>query len=382
MASTPETALPLPAATEEERVYIASQWKLIWWRFLRHRLAVIGTAVVLVLYMVAAFAEFLTIHDPLAQAATSAFIPPQRIHFFQGKKPVMPYVFGLVGERNPVTLGREWVADESQTFTIKYFVRGYDYKLFGLIPTNWHLIGLDTELTPAPLHPFGTDRMGRDQLSRLMIGTRISMSIGLISVMLSIFLGILLGGLSGLRGGITDVIIQRVIEFLRAIPTIPLWLALAAALPRDWSPVKIFFAISLILTVVGWTNLAREVRGRFLAMRDEDFVIAARLYGTGQIRLIFRHMLPSFTSHVIAATSLSIPGIIVAETSLSFLGLGIQAPSISWGVLLAEAQNLTAVAKASWLMLPGLFVLVAILSFNFMGDGLRDAADPYAVKRT
>jgi peptide/nickel transport system permease protein len=381
VASTPETALPLAEASEEERVYIASQWKLIWWRFLRHRLALAGGVVVIMLYVMALFPEFLAIHDPLAQKATSAFIPPQRIHFFEGRRPVMPYVYGLVGERNPVTLAREWQADETQRFKIKYLVRGYEYKLFGLFTTNRHIIGLDTELVPAPLHPFGTDRLGRDQLSRLMVGTRISMSIGLISVMLSIFLGILLGGLSGLRGGVTDIIIQRVIEFLRAIPTIPLWLTLAAALPTEWSPIRVFFAITIIISLIGWTQLAREVRGRFLAMRDEDFVIAARLYGSSQLRLIFRHMLPSFMSHVIAATSLSIPGIIVAETSLSFLGLGIQQPAISWGVLLSEAQNLTAVAKASWLMLPGLFVLVAILAFNFVGDGLRDAADPYAVKK-
>ena len=219
--------------------------------------------------------------------------------------------------------------------------------------------------------------MGRDLWSRLMYGTRISLSIGIVSVILMLLLGVLLGGLSGLRGGTTDLIIQRVIEFLRAIPTIPLWLALAASVPADWGVLKIYFAITIIISLIEWTRLAREVRGRFLSMREEDFVIAARLYGSSELRIIFRQMLPSFYSHIIATTTLAIPAIILSETSLSFLGLGIRPPAISWGVLLFEAQNLQAVAKAAWLMMPGLFVLVSILAMNFMGDGLRDAADPY-----
>ena len=323
MASTPETALPLPAATEEERVYIASQWKLIWWRFLRHRLALIGTAVVLVLYMVAAFAEFLTIHDPLAQAATSAFIPPQRIHFFQGKKPVMPYVFGLVGERNPVTLGREWVADESQTFTIRYFVRGYDYKLFGLIPTNWHLIGLDTVLTPAPLHPFwhGQDGKGpvitaddRDQdLHVHRPDLRDAKYIP----------GDIVGGAvwPARRHYRRD---HPASYRVPARDTDDSPLAGAGGCPAPGTGRLSRYSSQFPSSLPWWVGQTSPGRCGAVFWRcvTRIFVIAARLYGTGQIRLIFRHMLPSFTSHVIAATSLSIPGIIVAETSLSFLGVG------------------------------------------------------------
>ena len=385
MATTPE-ALPLPATSDDERVYIAAQWQLIWWRFRRHRLAVIATLIVAGFYFVAVFPEFLAIHDPRAQFATRSFVPPQRVHLFDGWQPSRPYVFGLKGERHPETRKMQWSADESEKFTIRFFVggeEGQEYKLFGLIPSNRHLMGIErTDLRrPMPFYPMGTDRMGRDQFSRLMYGTRISMSIGLLGVGISLFLGVLLGGISGYRGGFVDVGIQRLIEFLRAIPTIPLWLALAAAVPTDWSVMRVYFAITIIISLIGWTTLAREVRGRFLSMREEDFVVAARLYGTGTIRIIFRHMLPSFISHIIAATSLSIPAIIIAETALSFLGLGLRAPAISWGVLLSEAQNLNAVAKASWLMMPGIFVIIAILAFNFMGDGLRDAADPYSTKK-
>ena len=234
---------------------------------------------------------------------------------------------------------------------------------------------------PMPFYPLGTDRMGRDMFSRLMYATRISMSIGLVGVGISVFLGVLLGGISGYQGGLIDGAIQRFIEFLKSIPTIPLWLTLSAAVPRDWSMIRVYFAIIVILSLIGWTGLAREVRGRFLAMREEDFVVAARLYGSSQLRIIFRHMLPSFMSHIIATTTLRVPGIIIAETSLSFLGLGLRQPAISWGVLLNEAQKIQAVASAPWLLVPGAFIVVAVLALNFMGDGLRDAADPYSVQR-
>ena len=318
-------------------------------------------------------------HDPLEQSVSRDLVPPQRIHFFDGIRPTRPYVYGLNRVRNPETFQVEYKADESKKYPIRLFTRGHEYKLFGLFPTSRHLIGPDGNADV--LFILGTDRLGRDMFSRLMHGTRLSMSIGLVGVTISLILGVLLGGISGYRGGVADVAIQRLIEFLRSIPTIPLWLALSAAVPKEWSIVQIYFAITIIISLIGWTTLAREVRGRFLSMREEDFVVAARLYGSSQLRIIFRHMLPSFTSHIIATTTLAVPAIIIAETSLSFLGLGLRAPAISWGTLLSEAQNLQSVALAPWLLLPGPFVLVAILGFNFMGDGLRDAADPYSVQR-
>ena len=383
MAARTES-LPIQRPAEDEQIFIASQWKLIWWRFIRHRIAMASAVVVLAFYFVALAPEFLAIHDPRAEFASRTFIPPQGVHLFDGFKPTLPYVYGLEGKRNPVNLGMEWQTDEETKHRIHYFVRGHEYKMFGFIKTDWHLMGLnvDTSTAPQPFYPLGTDRMGRDMFSRLMYATRVSMLIGLVGVTLNIFLGSMLGGLSGLRGGLTDAIIQRIIEFLRAIPTIPLWLALSAAVPRDWSILRVYFAITIIISLIEWTRLAREVRGRFLSMREEDFVLAARLYGTNEIRIVFRHMLPSFMSHIIAATTLAIPGIIIAETSLSFLGLGLREPAISWGVLLFEAQTLQAVAEASWLLLPGIFVLVAVMAFNFMGDGLRDAADPYTISES
>ena len=366
------------AISAEEREYIASQWTLVWRRFLKHRLAVGATIMIVVFYLIAIFCEFLAIHDPYAQNAQRSFVPPQRVHFFDGWKPTWPYVNGLIRERNPVTLKPEYQADESKRYSIKLFARGHDYELLGLFDTNIHLIGLDTDEDPIPLYLFGSDRMGRDGFSRLMYATRISMSIGLVGVALSLFLGVLLGGISGYRGGVVDVLIQRFIEFIRSIPTIPLWLGLAAAVPQEWTQIQIYFAITIIISLLGWTTLAREVRGRFLALRSEDFVMAARLYGTSELRIIFRHMIPSFTSHIIATTTLAVPAIIIAETALSFLSLGLRPPTISWGTLLFEAQNLNAISNAPWLMIPAPFVLLAILAFNFMGDGLRDAADPYS----
>ncbi len=377
MAST-SSAIPVQLPSEEERVYIASQWKLVWWRFVRHRIAMGSGIVLLMFYVVAAMPEFLAIHDPTADFAKRAFVPPQRIHLFNGLVPAKPYVYGFNGSRNPDTLAMEYIVDESAKFNLQFFTGGFEYKLFGFIPTDRHLMGIDSDEETMQFYPFGTDRMGRDMFSRLAIATRISMSIGLVGVALNIFLGVLLGGISGYRGGLADLLIQRLIEFLRAMPPIPLWLALAAAVPATWSQIRLFFAITIIISLIQWTRLAREVRGRFLAMREEDFVVAAKLYGSSEIRIIFRHMLPSFMSHIIAATTLAIPGIIIAETALSFLGIGLRQPTISWGVLLFEAQRLQAVANAPWLLLPGLFVLVAVLAFNFLGDGLRDAADPYA----
>ena len=378
MAATPE-ALPGTVLSQEEREYVASQWKLVWWRFRRHRLAMAATFIVLLFYVIAAFPETLATHDPHEFSSKRVYMPPQRIHLFEDLRP-RPFVYHVSPQRDPITLGMVYVQDRSVKHYITFFVRGHEYELFGLFNTDIHLFGVDTEAGMESFYILGADKLGRDVYSRLMYGTRISMSIGLIGVAISLFLGVLFGGISGYKGGWTDSFIQRLIEFLRAMPTIPVWLSLGAAIPQDWSVIKVYFAILIIISLIGWTTLAREVRGRFLAMRQEDFVVAARLYGTGSLRIIFRHMLPSFMSHIIATTTLAIPAIIIAETSLSFLGLGLKQPAISWGVLLFEAQNLQAVANAPWLLVPGLFVITAVLTLNFMGDGLRDAADPYSVR--
>ena len=371
-------ALPAEELTQAEReIYGAPQWKLVWWRFKRHKLAIASSFVLLIFYVIVLFPEFLSTKDPRLTNTYHPLVSPQRLHFWDGGPSL--FVYGIEGERDPVTLEKHYVRNEEVKHPIRLFVRGYNYKLLGVFETDWHLIGPRTEdlEEDVPLYLLGTDPLGRDMYSRLIYGTRISLSIGLVGVAISVFLGILMGGVSGLYGGWVDVIIQRFIEFIRSIPTIPLWMALAAALPADWSIVRIYFAITIILSLIGWTVLARVVRGRFLSLREEDFVTAAHLYGCTQLRIIFRHMVPAFASHIVAATSLAIPVIILAETSLSFLGVGMRPPAISWGVLLQGAQNIQAVAEAPWLLLPGLFVVVAVLAFNFLGDGLRDAADPY-----
>ena len=271
----------------------------------------------------------------------------------------------------------EWVINESKIIPLSFFVKGYKYKIFGFIPSNIHFLGVNNPKSRKTFHFLGTDRLGRDQLSRLIHGSRVSLSIGLVAVCLSIFLGILFGGISGYYGGWADLIIQRLIEILQSLPPIPIWMALTASLPRDWTVEQTYFAITIILSLLGWTTLGREVRGRFLSMREEDFIMAAHLAGCSQMRIIFRHMLPTFTSHIIATSTLAIPVMIINETFLSFLGLGMRPPAISWGVLLQEAQNLQSIALAPWLLLPGLAVIITVLALNILGDGLRDAADPY-----
>jgi peptide/nickel transport system permease protein len=304
-------------------------------------------------------------------------MPPQRVYWFDGGR-FSPHVYGLKGARDPQTFKRVYVADPERKIPIRFFAEGFEYRLFGVIPTTRHLIGVEggRDLAPA-VFLLGTDVQGRDLWSRLMYGTRISLTIGLFGVTVSLVLGVVLGGFSGFYGGVADTIIQRTIEILRSIPTIPLWMGLAAALPRDWSVLQVYFAITIIISLLGWTELARVVRGRFLAMREEDFVVSARLVGCSQMRTIFVHMVPSFMSHIIAATTLALPAMIISETALSFLGLGLRPPAISWGVLLQQAQNVQTVAISPWLMLPAVPVIVAVMAFNFLGDGLRDAADPY-----
>ncbi len=367
----------LSTSQEEERISIASNWTLVWWRFRKNKLAVISTAILLFFVIIVLFPEFFATIDPEHTDARLAFIPVQRIHWLDEGK-LKPWVPGVVGKRDPVTLRMLWVTDETQKIYVKFFAHGFSYKVLGLIPSDLHLIGAVDPEQANQVYLLGTDRLGRDQWSRLAYATRISMTIGMVSVALSILLGLILGGISGYFGGLPDLIIQRLIELLQSLPTIPIWLALTAALPRTWSPEKVFFAITIILALRGWTTLAREVRGRFLSLREEDFVLAAELSGASRARIILRHMIPTFTSHIIATSTLAIPVMIVTETSLSFLGLGMRPPAISWGVMLQEAQNIQTLALAPWLLIPGLIVIVAVLVFNLVGDGLRDAADPYS----
>jgi peptide/nickel transport system permease protein len=353
----------------------AGAWTLAWWKFRRHKLAVTGGIVVLLIYLVAAFAEFLAPQGPGDYSARYTYAPPQRLHVtFEGGPGL--HVNGYKVSVNPESFAREFVIDPESRIPVGFFVKGTPYRMWGLIPWDRHLIG---PIEPGqPMFLWGADRLGRDVLSRTIHGTRISMTIGLVGVTLSLVFGILLGGLSGYYGGRTDNIIQRLIEFLLAIPTIPLWMGLAAAIPPTLSPVQVYFMITIILSLVGWTGLARVVRGRFLALKNEDFVTAARLDGGSELGIILRHMTPSFASHIIAAVTLAIPVMVLSETALSFLGIGLRPPVVSWGVLLQEAQNIRSVATAPWLLLPGLAVIVTVLSLNFLGDGLRDAADPYS----
>jgi peptide/nickel transport system permease protein len=367
----------LSITQEEERISIASNWTLVWWRFRKNKLAVISVVVLLFLVVVVLIPEFFATVDPEQSDARLAFIPLQRIHWLDEGR-LKPWVPGTSGKRDPVTLKMLWVTDESQKIYLKFFASGFPYKLFGLIETDRHLIGAADAAQAGQVYLLGTDRLGRDQWSRLAYATRISMTIGMISVILSVVLGLVLGGISGYFGGWPDMVIQRLIELLQSLPTIPIWLALTAALPRTWSPEKVFFAITIILALRGWTTLAREVRGRFLSLREEDFVLAAELSGASRPRIIFKHMIPTFTSHIIATSTLAIPVMIVTETSLSFLGLGMRPPAISWGVMLQEAQNIQTLALAPWLLLPGAAVIIAVLVLNLVGDGLRDAADPYS----
>ena len=365
-----------PIGQPADQIDIAPNWKLVWWRFKKHRLALICSVILMLIAAIALVPGFFSTQNPNQTGARSSFMPVQGIHFFD-EDGFNLHAYRMTGKRNPTTLKMEWQADPTKKIPLGFFVEGFEYRVLGLFNSTRHLIGVADPNSRQRLHLLGTDRLGRDQWSRLMYGTQVSLSIGLVAVLFSIVLGVFLGGISGYFGGWIDMTIQRLIEILQSLPPIPIWMALTAALPRDWSVEQTYFAITIILSLIGWTTLGREVRGRFLSVREEDFVVAAQLSGCSQMRIIFRHMLPTFTSHIIATSTLAIPVMIINETFLSFLGLGMRPPAISWGVLLQEAQNLQSVALAPWLLLPGLAVIITVLALNIVGDGLRDAADPY-----
>jgi len=360
--------------SNEEKYYLASQWQLMWRKFKKHKLASMAVLVLGLFYFLGIFCEFFA---PYSDLTDFSYIhsPPSKIHFFDKDKgfQLRPFVYGLKRKIDPETFRRTFTIDKSKRYPIYFFVQGETYKLWDLFNTNLHFFGTKGE----PIFLCGTDKLGRDLFSRNLYASRISLSIGLVGVFISFLLGITLGGISGYCGGAADNIIMRMVDLLISLPTLPLWIALSAAVPRNWSVIKTYFAITIILSIFGWCGLARVVRGKFISLRVEDFAMAAKIAGATDARIIAKHLFPSFLSFLIVHLTLAVPYMILGETALSFLGLGMQPPAVSWGTLLQDAQHIRVVAYHPWLLIPGLFIVITVLAFNFLGDGLRDAADPY-----
>ncbi len=369
-----EPGIEVPLTAEQERYYQAGQWTIIWWKFKRHRLALASGVLLLAFYLIVLFAEFVAPYNLHSRNTQHIHAPPQALHLFHEGEFIGPFVYGYDYRLNMQNLQREYVPNPEKVQPLRFFCSGDSYEFWGLFEADLHLV---CAAEGGTLFLAGTDRLGRDMFSRIIYGARVSMTIGLIGVALTFVLGLLFGGLAGYYGGLVDEAVQRAIEILRSFPTIPLFMTLSAILPVTWSPILVFFGISIILALLEWPDLARAVRSKLLSLREEDFATAAQLMGASPLRIIGRHLLPSFTSHLIASASLAIPTMILAETALSFLGLGLRPPVTSWGVLLTEAQNINVVALYPWLMLPVVPVILVVLAFNFLGDGLRDAADPY-----
>ena len=359
---------------EQERYYMATQWQLMWWKLKRHRLAMISGAVLAFMYFSVIISEFLAPYALTTRNTDFIYAPPQTINFFHNGEFQGPFVYGLKYQLNMTNLKREYQEDKQSIQKIRFFCKSDPYKFWGHVAASTHLFCPSATGT---LFLLGTDRLGRDVLSRIIYGTRISLTVGLLGIIFSFIIGITIGGLAGYFGGWVDNLSQRAIEIIRSFPELPLWMALSASLPVTWSPILIYFGITIILGMLDWTGLARAVRSKLLSLREEDFALAAQLMGAKPQRIIARHLLPSFTSHLIASATLSIPSMILGATALSFLGLGLRPPITSWGVLLTEAQNMNAVELYPWIMTPVIPVIIVVLAFNFFGDGLRDAADPY-----
>ncbi|UCI19032.1 ABC transporter permease [Mesorhizobium sp. B2-1-8] len=359
---------------EQSKVFQASQLRLMWWKFRRHRLALLSGIFLAALYFGILICEFLAPYNLHTRNMDYIYSPPQRVHLFHNGQLVGPFVYGRQMTLDMDTLKRNYIDNQDDVQRIRFFCKGDSYRFWGLVEGDWHFV---CPAENGQLFLAGTDRLGRDVLSRIIYGARISLTIGLVGISFSFLLGIVIGGLAGYHGGIFDLIVQRIIEVLQSIPSIPLWLALAAIMPITWSPILIYFGITVILGLLHWTGLARAVRSKLLALREEDYVLAAQLMGASSSRIIRRHLIPGFMSHLIATATISIPGMILGETALSFLGLGLRPPTTSWGILLTEARSVSVIAFYPWLLLPMLPVVLVILAFNFLGDGLRDAADPY-----
>ncbi|SCW45842.1 peptide/nickel transport system permease protein [Rhizobium mongolense subsp. loessense] len=368
-----------PIATESmaaasSRIHLASQKQLMWWKFKQHRLALASGIFLLVVYLMIVVVEFLAPYGLHTRNVDYIHSPPQRVHLFDKGEFVGPFVYGRTMQLDLDTLRRVYTDNPNDVQPIRFFCRGDSYKFWGLVQSDLHLV---CPAQGGQMYLLGTDRLGRDVLSRILYGARISLTIGLIGIAISFVLGIVIGGLAGYWGGVFDLIVQRVIEVLQSLPSLPLWMALAAIMPVTWSPIVIYFGITVILGIIDWTGLARAVRSKLLALREEDYVQAAQLMGASTPRIIARHLVPGFMSHLIASATISIPGMILGETALSFLGLGLRPPITSWGILLTEAKSVSVIAFYPWLLFPIIPVVLVILAFNFLGDGLRDAADPY-----
>ena len=375
VSTAPFDPMSIEAMTDAQaKIHLASQARLMWWKFKRHKLALASGIFLLVLYGMIIIAEFLAPYNLHTRNVDFIHSPPQRVHLFHDGKFVGPFVYGRQMKLDMESLKRIYTNDRNDVQPLRFFCRGDSYRFWGLIEGNVHLV---CPAKDGQMFLLGTDRLGRDVLSRIIYGARISLTIGLIGITISFVLGIVIGGLAGYHGGLFDLLVQRVIEVLQSLPSLPLWMALAAIMPVTWSPVLIYFGITIILGMLDWTGLARSVRSKLLSLREEDYVLAAQLMGAKSGRIIGRHLVPGFMSHLIATATISIPGMILGETALSFLGLGLRPPITSWGILLTEARSVSVIAFYPWLLFPMIPVILVILAFNFLGDGLRDAADPY-----